>query len=49
VLEDRSLLQAVPAAGGEKRWRLLVSAQQLAAERLDDAGETGETGETARR
>jgi len=45
LLADRSLLQRVPAAAatGEARWRLLVAAQQFAAERLDEAGETTAT------
>ncbi|MBX3600195.1 MAG: helix-turn-helix transcriptional regulator [Rubrivivax sp.] len=45
LLADRSLLQRVPAADatGEARWRLLVAAQQFAAERLDEAGETTAT------
>ncbi|MBX3638236.1 MAG: helix-turn-helix transcriptional regulator, partial [Rubrivivax sp.] len=39
LLADRSLLHAQPAPSGETRWRLLVSAQQFAAERLAEAGE----------
>jgi predicted ATPase len=43
ALADRSLLQPQPSAAGEARWRLLVPAQQFAAERLGEAGETAAT------